>query len=100
MGHTNGFDHQNLSAGQSASACQNGPNCKRESVMKSLKVLLSIIGLILRSCYTVYWEDRQKRKEKRKSEMEKWIENLTESEDDIFNQSEVNQLCSTPRRTH
>jgi hypothetical protein len=48
-------------------------------------VLISIIILVFRSCYTVYWEERQKKKkEKKLKEDIEMMQNLGKSNDNVF----------------
>ena len=50
-----------------------------------LSVLISIIILVFRSCYTVYWEDRQKKKkEKKLKEDIEMMQNIGKSNDNVF----------------
>merc|ERR1712200_256156 len=58
-------------------------------------VIFAIIFLTCRSCYTVYWEERQKRKQKKAQDLEKSNRNdLTSSNDNLFQevQSEIDQF--------
>ena len=48
-------------------------------------VILSIVLLVFRSCYTVYWEERQKELKKRASDLEEQ-HSQSESTDNLFDE--------------
>ncbi|CAG5112578.1 Oidioi.mRNA.OKI2018_I69.chr2.g6776.t1.cds [Oikopleura dioica] len=48
-------------------------------------VLMSIVILVFRSCYTVYWEERQKKKkEKKLKEDIEMMQKIGKSTDNVF----------------
>merc|ERR1712037_993486 len=63
---------------------ENGPSIFRMRFEVGF-VLISIIILVFRSCYTVYWEERQKKKkEKKLKEDIEMMQNVGQSNDNVF----------------
>merc|ERR1712035_42206 len=63
---------------------KNGPSILRMRFEVGF-VLMSIIILVFRSCYTVYWEERQKKKkEKKLKEDIEMMQKIGKSTDNVF----------------
>merc|ERR1712189_27804 len=85
------WDDKNVSAAMPKNECNNkdDPNYCFRRFIQVIFVTSAIVFLIGRSCYTIYWEERQKRKRKKALDLEKsHSDEISSSKDNLFQETE------------